>query len=400
MKRRSVQTSVMIVATALLCAGAAQAQTTLRILDYFTNNPNFGKALDAAIAKYEKLNPGVKIEHTSVGFGDLKNRIIQATATRTVPDILWIDNPDHQAIAAQGSLADISSYVKGNKYLPLYAKGPLNATIYQGKNYGLPFFSNATALYYNEAMLGAAGVKPPATWNELMAAAKKLTTPDHFGFCMSGIGTEEGTFTFLPFLWSTGSDLQTFGDAGSVKALAFWQSLFTSKVVSRAAVNWSQGDVYQQFIAQKCAMMINGPWQLPNFKNDKVSFKWNVSGWPRDQYPVSILGGEDIALGNGPNVPAAWKFVSWLIEPENLKPILVANGSIPNRSDIAKGWTTDPIVEAFIKAVSVAKPRAYGDKYPQVSALVQTAFQSVATSAKTPQQAAQDAAKGIKPLLP
>ena len=170
--------------------------------------------------------------------------------------------------------------------------------------------------------------------------------------------------------------------------------------MSRASVNWSQGDVYQQFIAQKCAMMINGPWQLPNFKNDKVSFKWGVSGWPEDKQSVSILGGENLALGNGKNVAASWKFVSWLIQPENLRPLMVAAGSIPNRSDIAKGFTTDPVVQTFIKAVSVAKPRAYGAKYPQVSEQVWTAFQSVATGAKTPEKAAQDAAAIIKPLLP
>ena len=41
----------------------------------------------------------------------------------------------------------------------------------------------------------------------------------------------------------------------------------------------------------------------------------------------------------------AWKFVSWLVQPENLKPLMVAAGSIPNRTDIAKG---------FIKAKKVA----------------------------------------------
>ncbi|WP_309570001.1 sugar ABC transporter substrate-binding protein [Deinococcus sp.] len=382
-----------------LCLGSAQAQTTLQILDYFTSNPTYDKAMAAAIQKYEAATPGIKIQRTSVQFGDLKNRIIQATATRTVPDILFIDNPDHQAMASQGSLADITSYLKGSKYIPMYQKGPLSSTIYQGKNYGLPYISNATVLYSNDAMLKAAGVKAPLTWDELRATAKKLTTNDHYGFCMSGVGTEEGTFTFLPFLWSTGSDLQRFGDAGTIKALTYWGDLYKDKSISRAAVNWSQGDVYQQFIAQKCAMMINGPWQLPNFANDKVTFKWGVSAWPKDMQPVSILGGENLALGNGPHVADAWKFVSWLVQPENLKPLMVAAGSIPNRTDIAKGFTTDPVVETFIKAVAVAKPRAYGPKYPQISEQVWIAFQSVATGAKTPEKAAQDAAAAIKPLF-
>jgi len=96
----------------------AQAQTTLQVLDYFTTNPVYDVAMAAAIKKYEAANPGVIIERTSVQFGDLKNKIIQGTSTRTVPDILFIDNLDHQA------LADITSYVKGSKHIPLYSKGP------------------------------------------------------------------------------------------------------------------------------------------------------------------------------------------------------------------------------------------------------------------------------------
>jgi len=197
--------------------------------------------------------------------------------------------------------------------------------------------------------------------------------------------------------------LNTFGDAGTVKALELWNTLVNKdKSVSRAAIGWSQGDVYQQFIAGKCAMMINGPWQLPNFKKDKVTFKWGVAPWPKDKESVSILGGENFALGNGKNVDEAWKFLSWLTKPENLKPLIVTNGSLPNRTDMAKDptWNSDPIIKLFVEQVSVAKPRAYGAKYPQISEQVWTAFQSVMSGKKSAAEAAKEAAAQIKPLLP
>lgn len=387
-----------------LSVGLAQGKVTLQFWDYYSDNQNFQKVLEDLIQTYQKSNPNVEIKHTPFPFGDLKNKIIQGAATRTIADIVIVDNPDHQAMASQGAFADITDKIKSTDYPSLYFKGAFSSTIYKGKNYGVPFVSNATALYYNEDLLKAAGIaKPPTTWAELQSDAKKLTSGDRYGFCLSGVGTEEGTFTFLPFLWSTGSDLTSFGDAGSVKALEFWNTLVNQdKSVSKAMVGWSQGDVYQQFIAQKCAMMINGPWQLPNFKRDKVSFKWGVAPWPKDKENVSILGGENFAIGNTKNVNEAWKFLSWLLQPEHLKPLILANGSLPNRNDLAKDptWTADPITKVFLEQVAVAKPRAYGAKYPQISEQVWTAFQSVVLGKQSAVEAAKQAAAAIKPLLP
>lgn len=395
----------LVAALGLAVTAVAQSgKTTLVWWDYYTDFDAYEKALTSQFAAYTAENPNVEFKRTPVPFGDLKNKIIQATATNTMPDLIVIDNPDHQAFASQGSFADITERVKATNWSNLYFKGPLSSTVFKGKNYGVPFVSNATALYYNEALLKSAGyAKPPTTWTQLRAAAKKLTTADRYGFCFSAVGNEEGTFTFLPFLWSTGSDIQTIGDAGSVRAVNFLADLINKdKSVSKAVVNWGQGDVYQQFIAQKCAMMINGPWQIPGFKNDKVAFRWAVAPWPRDRVGVSILGGENLALGAGKNVDASFKFLNWFATPARLKPVQLAMGMLPNRSDMANDptWTNDPIQKAFLQQVSVAKPRAYGAKYPQISEQVWRMFQSAIIGNTTGKDAATTAGAAIKPLLP
>ena len=90
--------------------GTALAQTTLTWWDYYTDGTT-NQVMDNYITNYEAAHPDVTIERTSIGFGDLKARIIQAAATNTMPDIVIIDNPDHQAMAAQGALADLTSYI-------------------------------------------------------------------------------------------------------------------------------------------------------------------------------------------------------------------------------------------------------------------------------------------------
>ena len=83
------------------------------------------------------------------------------------------------------------------------------------------------------------------------------------------------------------------------------------KSVPTSVLTLTQGDVNNLFMAGQCAMMINGPWQIPGIKaSADVTFKWDVSGWPYKVQPTSILGGENFAIGAGTHVQEAWD-VMW-----------------------------------------------------------------------------------------
>ncbi len=109
-------------------------------------------------------------------------------------------------------------------------------------------------------MLESAGVTPPTTWDELAAAAQRLTSGDRFGLALSAIRTEEGVFQFLPFLWQAGGDLDTFATYGAT-ALSFLDDLVAKGSLSEQCVGWSQQDVNTRFLNRRAAMQINGPWQ-------------------------------------------------------------------------------------------------------------------------------------------
>ncbi len=382
------------------CLGTAFAQsTTLQWWDYY--NETAEKGVQALIAAYEEAHPDVKIERTYVGFGDLKARIIQAAATGTMPDILIVDNPDHQAMAAQGALADLTSYISSWAPKDQYFGGAWSSTVYQDKNYGVPYDSNATALFYNSDLLEEAGIGVPQTWDELREAAKTLTSNDRSGFCLSLIATEEGTFTYLPFLWGNGGDIPDIGSEANIAALALLNAMMNEDgSVSKAALNWSQGDANNQFLAGKCAMMINGPWQLPSLTEAGIRF--GVSAWPNNGTPTSILGGENFAIGTGSNVDTAWAVIGWMTQPEHLLEAHLISNHFPNREDIAAdpAFNDDPIKKIFTEQIAVAKARAYGPNYPQISEQIMAMVQSVLIGARTPEQAAADAASVITPLLP
>src|SRR5918911_691296 len=88
----------------------AQDKVKLTWWDYY-DGAN-GTSVDAQLKRYTDANPNVQIERTYIPFADLKQKLLQGATAGSLPDIVIIDNPDHQAFAALGVLADITDRVK------------------------------------------------------------------------------------------------------------------------------------------------------------------------------------------------------------------------------------------------------------------------------------------------
>lgn len=358
-------------------------------------------ALTKIIADYEAANPNVKIERTYISFADIKNKLLLSSAGNQMPDIVWLDNPDHQAFAAAGILADITEEIKAWGQADNYFEGPWSSTMYEGKNYGVPIGSNNLALYYNVDMLEAANIEPPTTWDELKAAAEKLTTNDVYGFSMTAVKTEEGTFQFLPLMYQAGSDIDNFNSEGTIEAATLLQYMASNNFMSKEALNQKQSDTVVQFSTGKTAMMINGTWQIPLLRKEgKVN--WNVVQLPINKQGGTILGGENWAITSASkHKDIAFDIIKFANEPENLKSFLQAAGRLPSRSDYLQDsfWQDDAQLKVFADSMEVAKARAYGPNYPKISDAIQIMLQQVISGSKSPEDAVKEADDKIQPIL-
>ncbi len=388
------------------CGGGSSSSTgttssgpvTLTLWDYFNDA---GSGYLGLISGYTKANPSIKIQRTTIPFADLKQKIIQGAASRQLPDIVVIDNPDHSAFSAQGILADLTDRINSWGQADQYFPGPWKSTTWKGKNYGIPNNSNCLALYYNKDMFQKAGLKPPTTWDELHNAASKLTKSGTYGLSMSLVKSEEGTFQFLPFLWEAGADLNTIDSPAAVSSLQYLVTLVKEKSLSAESLNWTQQDAITQFVAQKAAMCINGPWNLPTTQKG-AKFAWGVVPLPKGQQAASILGGENWAIpATSSHIDDAWKFIRWTQETAQLKSYIVADDRLPSNKQFAAdpAFHQDPNLAVFTNVLEVARPRAYGPNYPKVSNAVQQAFQEAVTGQMSAQAALQQAGQTIKPLL-
>jgi multiple sugar transport system substrate-binding protein len=369
----------------------------LTILDYYNNEPDKSLMQDALDKCADQV--GVTIKRETVPGKDLIQKVLQRSSSRTLPDVLMLDNPDLQQIAATGGLAPLSDYDVDTSG---FAEGILEAATYEGEVYGLAPTVNTLGLFYNTEVLSAAGITPPKTWEELKAAATALTSGDQYGMAFSAIATYEGSWQFLPFMWTNGGDETALDTPQVSEALQLWVDLVDSGAASESVIQWSQGDVKDQFVAGKAAMMINGPWQIPSL-NENPDVKWDVVQVPvnkEGQTPVAPLGGEVWTVpvtGDDAKQAKAAEFVECISSDDNQLALAEARFTVPTKTALADAYVEKvPSMAAFTEQVANARSRTgkLGEDWPKAATQIYTAIQLALTGKASPTEAFTQAAQG------
>jgi multiple sugar transport system substrate-binding protein len=365
---------------------------SLTILDYYNNDPDKSlvqKGLDSCASKL-----GITIQRETVPGDTLIQKVLQQASSKTLPDVLMLDNPDVQQIAATGALAPLNDMGLNADGV---IQGMVDATSYDGKLYGLAPVTNTLALFYNTQMLQEAGIQPPKTWDELKAAAKKLTKPGRYGIAFNANATYEGSWQFLPAMWTNGGDETDLTSPQVAEALQLWVDLVKSGSASKSVINWTQGDAKDQFVAGKAAMMVNGPWQIPALEKSP-NIKWEVVTFPLnkpDQTPVAPLGGEAWTVPLNKDQAKQQKaadYVKCLNSDENELAWAKARFTLPTRTALLDQYAKEvPSMKAFSEQVKTARARTgkLGDKWPEAAKVI---YQAIAL-ALTGKASAQDAFK-------
>lgn len=367
---------------------------------YYWETEKHQQTLDRVIKEFNNSQNGISVTAQYIPFADFKKVLSIGAASTELPDIVIIDSPDHAAYAAMGIFADLTDKLKDWDGLNQYYEGPINSCKLDGKLYGVPFGSNCLALFYNEDMLKAANCDVPTNWEELREVAKKTTKDGVCGFAMCCLQNEEGTFNFMPWMWSTGTSSFEINNSNGIKALTLVRDLIKDGSMSKEVINWTQGDVMNQFISGNIAMMINGPWQVPTMREQAPDLNWNVALIPKDAQNASVLGGENFAVIKGDNENEALEFIKFAADANMLKSYIDDFGYIAARKDVAETqFTDDEIMKVFINQMQYAQPRGPHERWPEISNAISLAVNEVITDVSTPEDAAKKAQGTIDEIM-
>jgi multiple sugar transport system substrate-binding protein len=336
---------------------------------------------------------GVSVKRTGYDTSDLTNKALLAAQQGNAPDVLIVDNPVVSTLAEAGVLTTSdetktdTSAVSPN----LLAAGQTG-----GKTYGIPIGANTLALYYNKSVLKEAGVDISAVkdWDSLTAALAKVKAAGKKGITFSAIGTEEGSFQFLPWFWGSGAQLTKLDSAQGVTALSLWTDWLKKGYAPNSVINNTQTTSWQEFATGTYAFSENGTWQLANAK--KTGFEYGIIPIPgvKGGTAAAPTGGEFVTVpvqAQTGRYATAAKLVRCLTSADNSYTTDTTLSYIAATEAVqAKQTSENPELTVWVDAVKAAKGRTsdnLGTKYPKISEPMWGAVQAALSGSKSPQAA-------------
>jgi len=353
---------------------------TLQFWNYWDGEN--GKSLNALVAQFNKANPGIKVKPVTFPWGDLLPKLQSAIAGGTAPDLAATDIAWMANLHQSGKLADLGAALGGVKK----ASGDIYPSLltystYKGKLQSLPASTNNLALFYNKDLFRRAGLnpnKPPQTWDDMRAAALKISKLGN-GIQGMEIYTQPGeglTWQFQPYLWQTGAGFlnksntaPTFNSDSGRKALQFLVDLIN---VDKSATAGQWG----AFDKGAAGMRIDGSWMVSGYReNAPFEFGTAMLPSPDGVSRATNMGGEQIMAfkGSKDRTAAAVKFISWFTSASVQAQWDVATNFMPIRASVASSNTMlqhlvrEPALKAFVEQQRYAQARPAIAQYPAVS---------------------------------
>ncbi|MFD8236699.1 extracellular solute-binding protein [Streptomyces sp. NPDC059696] len=363
----------------------------------FAEGSAWVKLLDACGDK-----AGVKVERTGFDTSDLANKTLLAAQQGNSPDVLIVDNPVVSTLAEAGVLTTTDENKADTSAVDpnLLAAGQSD-----GKTYGTPIGANTLALYYNKKVLEEAGVDIASVkdWTSLTAALAQVGKAGKKGITFSAIGTEEGSFQFLPWFWGSGAELTELDSPQAVSALTLWKNWLDKGYAPNSVLNNTQTTSWQEFASGDYAFAENGTWQLAAAK--KAGFDYGV-------LPIPATGGGDAAAPTGGEfvtVPVqsdtgryatTGKLTACLTSSANLYDTDTTLSYVAPTEEVRKKQlAADPALKPWVAALKAAKGRTsdnLGTTYPRISEQLWKAVQSALSGSTSPEDALTSAQAAVK----
>lgn len=369
-------------------SSASTAAVTLQFWNtYNTSDKEASTMQNVVLAKFERENPGVKVESIVVPYGQLLQKFIAAAAAGNPPALLRSDIAWVPSLAAEGILLNMSKQAWAKPLLQGALPGPKSTNRYQGSYYGIPDDTNTQALYWNKTDFATAGLSgPPTTLAQLFSDAAKLTVQSKGQFGLGVDGTD--IWNVAPYIWSDGG---SFTNKSLSTATGYMNGSATEAAVQELVSLKNAGDIGSDIVGGSgavsgeagfpkgsYAMYIDGPWAVPTYKGDKFS-AYGISLFPTGPGgSVSTVGGEDMVIArNAPNIADAEKLAQFLAEPW-------AQTEMADQGDMS-GYTADsnrevkanPYLAVFAQQLLTARARPVAPGYSELDADFSAEMQEV-----------------------
>lgn len=322
------------------------------------------------ISEYQAKKPNVKINYVVQSKEDYRERLTNALAKGTGPDIFrfhntWVPMFKNELDTIPAKVVSPADFSK--VYYPVTVSDLSLGTGFVG----MPLGIDTLALFVNEDIFGSSGKSVPKTWDELRQTALDLTVKDETGGVKqagAALGRTENVDHWQEILalmmLQNGVRMSNPVGKPAEDALTYFS------VFSNVDGVWDETlpPSTVAFAGGKLAMYFGPSWRVFDIKTQNPNLKFKVALVP--QLPKDTETQVDVTYATywaegvwkrSKNKDAAWDFVNFIASREALQKMYTTVGGqrlfgepYP-RVDMAELVATDPMVSVFLTQAVNAK---------------------------------------------
>ncbi|MFG1696478.1 sugar ABC transporter substrate-binding protein [Nonomuraea sp. NPDC049309] len=397
-------------------SGPAFAGKTLSVWRLGDSNPAAAKYMEELNAEF-KAKTGADVKLEWIPWPQVADKFA-AAATGTGPDVTEIGNDQVPMWQSQDALEPVTDIAReGDR-----AQIPQNLYGYEtvdGEIYAIPWGAGARAVLYRKDWFDELKIEIPKTWDELVAAAKKIQKEkgdgvDGFAFN----GGSDANHLLAAFAWSEGGEYAVkegdkwvgkLTEPGFAAGFATYTGLVTDGLSSKANLTLNTVDIRKRFANNKVAMYLTAAWDLPGIEEDS---KGKLKGDKLGFFPLpskkggpapSFFGGNDLAVWGGTQqAELAKEYVKLATSKTWADRYAKEGGLLPVYPDTLAQLKEDPAQGAFAEAFANARAFPADPNWSEADAtkaVLQNAARDVIEGKKDAATALADANKELEEIL-
>lgn len=348
-----LKTAAWALCTALTLSltSTSQAAETVRMWTFL--NPEGTSPREVALAKiieeFETANPDIDIIVEPQVWDQMTPKFLAAHGNGSAPDVIWVVTDFLGDAIQSGALADLNELFinqwteeKKTNFKDAY----WNLTEVDGKQYGLFASRNYIALMYRPDLLAEAGIRPEdiKTWNDLRAAAEKLTVKENgsvtrYGFSAAYSEQQADPHPVIAHILASGESIFTddgkanFATDAGVSGLEFFTDMVKDGLSPSQAATWTVDDLFEQFASDRIAMVQGSAVRVSTLQSKLGKDKVALMPWPgieAGKSSPSVMAGWSVGIWSGSEAKeSAAKFVDFMMANPGDKIWTEVGGQIP-----------------------------------------------------------------------
>jgi len=321
---------LLLIAVFLTVAiGPAAAQGPVEIVFWHMEQPPYRvERVQELLDEFNAAHPDIVVRQEPQNWGDVYTKAPAAVAAGNAPDMLFAIPDFTPIMRAVGAVQPVDDFVAEMDEAHSFFPAAIEPYSYEDHVWAVPLWNMVHSLWYRKSVFAEAGIEPPTTWDEWLAAVQTLTTENQYGIGLPAnrnLYTDQTTYDFMinagaSEIYNEDGTLR-FNNEATVAAFDFYKQLYQYSPPD--SPNWAWGEAEACFASRTCASIL----QFTVI----TTYDTQAEGDPEDLGVIAIPHAADveqsgtIAYVNGVMVltddpakqEAIYTFLRFLLEPEN-----------------------------------------------------------------------------------